>query len=270
MPRYLLPGLLFSALSLTACGGGGGSFGGTDPGIDPPISNPTNIAGVWKGTADFGDVTDTPVFLFTTADGSLRLVGLEFATQARGDIDLPIDDNLNGSASFAANVTVFESQDFFLGTSIVTENCALTADITEASSLSGRYLCQDALNQTGEFITEYAALNATDAAFPVVSGTWTAANESFSFTVDDQGNITDGAFIKDGATTCSVTGSATPIEGENLYRLVFILSEGNCGVLTGTYSGLGTIAEIADAPDRFILQADNNELIFSYQLFSNQ
>ena len=261
MPRYLLPSLLIGALSITACGGGGGSFGGENPDIEPPISNPTNIAGVWEGTASFGDDTSGPVILFTTADGSLRLVGLEFATQARGDIDLAIDDNLDGSAMFDANVTVFESQDFFVGTSIVTENCMLDATVTEAKSLAGKFLCEDDPNNTGNFTAGYPALNATDASFAAVRGTWTAPDASLSVTFNDEGIITGGAFIKDSTTSCSVTGNATPITDENLYRLVFLLSADNCGVLAGTYNGLGTITD-----NRFILQADNSELIFSYQL----
>lgn len=249
----------------------------------------TPLAGVWTGFAvDSADPNadndlDQPIFMFTTDSGELRLVALDSAIQASGGFNpLLIDDDLMGTASLEAIVTAFTPQGFFVGDTIEIGNCVLDVVITRTTplvpstddTLTGDYVCDDDPNNSfGSIDTDYSSINDTESSAETIAELWysekTVGNGSpeLSLNIDSDGNII-GDFLLNDLRTCSWTGTATPIPGDNLYDVVFTLDPVNCGVLTDTYNGLGTIVT-EGTQKRLILQANSDALIFAYALVPN-
>ena len=248
-------------------------LGGEGPDIEPPINNPTKISGVWTGTTrdSSNDLTaDSPILIFTTSNGAMRLVTLEFAIQASGRIDSKtIVDDFSGTATFMADLLAFAPQGFFFGDNTVTVSCPTDVTVVGEKTLSGVYDCKDSDKNSGVFNTSYSVANDTLASAEIISGTWTSNNESLSITVDTEGKIL-GTLQTPNLVSCNWTGEATRIPEDNLYNLNFSLAAEDCGSFAGNYSGLGTIFEIANGQDRLVFQADSGNIILANELFSDQ
>jgi hypothetical protein len=270
MIKHLLPGLVTSALLLTACGSGDSSLGG---GNEVVIPVPTKISGVWTGStrdSSSGLTANSPILIFTTSTGDMRIVALEFAIQARGIIDLDtLDDNFAGTADFAADLLAFAPQGFFFGDNVVTVSCAADVTVVGKQTLIGTYDCKDSDNNSGIFNTSYSVANNTLASAETISGTWTSEDQSLSITVDAEGKIL-GTLQTPNLVSCNWTGNATRIPEENLYNLNFSLAAENCGSFAGNYSGLGTVFENTVGQDRLVFQADSGSIILANELFSDQ
>jgi hypothetical protein len=274
MPKHIQLGLLATSLLLAACGSDDASLaGGDDPVIRPPIPVPTKISGVWTGTtrdSSQGLTADETILIFTTGDGVIRIVALEFAIQARGSFDLEgVADDFKGTAEFTADLIAFAPQGFFFGDNTVTVDCAANVTVVGKQTLDGTYDCKDSDSNRGVFSTTYSDANDTLASAEIVSGTWNSEDQSLVLSVDEAGRIL-GTLQLPNQVSCNWTGDVIPVPEDNLYSFNFSLAAENCGSFAGNYVGLGTIIEIPNAPDRLVFQADSGRLILANELFSNQ
>jgi hypothetical protein len=239
--------MIIFALALSACGDS--SIQGDDGNVEPPILIPTQIGGIWEGTAtdSISALTPKDIQILTTEDGQFRLVS-NFAVQAVGMVVLREDDDeiddLDGT------VTAFAPQGFFFSDGAETSGCTIEAVLEERAKIEGSYSCNTATDtDSGTFSAAYQSIYEQDSSIARVEGVW--ANSGLTVTIDNEGGIS-GQF----SNGCFVTGgmAGTIDQNFNLYSL-------NITVDLPLPDGGGTCAELAEPTTDYLglafLETDN-------------
>ena len=252
MKNKLLSSLIVFA-TLTACGGGGG--GGTAPAPPaspaPPAPVPTNAGGIWEGTSNTsglilnfaGVVTENGEGRFFDDNGTQYIVS-----------------NISGNdGSVTLNFTAVAQFGFvFLDGSTVTTG-SLTGTVIEQTSFTGNFSV--ATGESGTISLTYNPIYERDSSFSKLEGLWDENGFGIlSFNAD-------GSFFEQDTFGCVFDGQASIIDPAfNVYSLNMTVSLCGAGV-DGQYTGLGVLTDFASTDDTFILQMNDDDLIFTTSLF---
>jgi len=241
-------GIIVLTMLLAACGGGGSDAGTENPGTTPTPDQ--KLGGLWIGTTtnnlEPGIVSD--LFAISTDDGRVRFI---------------TDDGIQGKASVTANgnqlsgtMTQFTPDGYVFnnGQTVATGN--LSGTVSERNSFSGDWTLST--GEFGDFTFIYDQLHTVGSSLGTVQGTWTGFDgfgiPDTSITISAAGSITG-----QDAYGCVYSGSISIIDAQfNVYELAVGVS--NCGVVNGSYSGLGAYDNAARL---FVYQVDNSNYILT-------
>lgn len=237
-----------TSLFLFACGGGGGGGGTTPPPPPPPPA--TNAGGIWTGTASSDDQT-LELMGVVTEDGDGRFIaetGVQYVFEGvsgnGGDLDVDF-------TAIAPSGFVFDD-----GSTVTTGT--LSGTVSERSSLTADYTL--ATGEAGSVSMTYDEAYERDSSLDKLTGNW---DEEFGVVAFDA----NGEFFEQDTFGCVFEGQASIIdENFNVYALTMTVSFCGAGV-DGDYSGLGIMIDTTDTDDTFIVQMNNDQLIFTTTLF---
>ena len=232
-------------LLLTACGGGGS---GTTSAPPAPVS--TNVGGIWEGTSN----TDGMILEFHgvfTETGEGRFYDDRGTQYIVGNVS---GNDGNVTMNFTA-ITQFGN--VFLDGSTVTTG-TITGTIVERVSFVGDFSV--ATGESGTISLTYDALYDRDSSLTKLEGSWDE---------DGYGILTfnaDGTFFEQDSFGCVFDGQASIIDPDyNVYALAMTVSLCGAG-FDGQYAGLGVLTDLNVTDDWFIVQMNNDTLIFTTSL----
>ncbi|WP_438390816.1 hypothetical protein [Caballeronia sp. DA-9] len=238
-----------TALTLSACGGGGSDNSGAVSFAQPDTSGGV-AQGFYEGADTAGDVVngvalDTGVFYFVYANQTSNTLGLVQGTASRA----------NGP------LTSTDARNYVIAQNIVTpENIAFS--FVAQSSLNGTITPVASGSTPVNFTTQYSAAYDLAPNLAAIAGTYTAeagsikGGESVSVTI-----AASGAVSGRGTSGCVFTGTATPHGSKNVYDVTVTFGGLPCiyanrtltGILAVNNNALLAIAPLADRSDAFVL-----------------
>lgn len=235
--------------SMTACGGGGG--GGTPaPAAVPvpiPVPVPTNAAGIWEGTSNTSGTILS--FAGVVAENGLSRFIDDNETQY-------IVSNISGNdGNITLTFTAIAQFGFrFLDGSTVTTG-SLTGSVIERSSITGDYSI--ATGESGSISLTYNSDYERESSIDKLVGSWDE-NSFGILTVDP-----DGSFFEQDSFGCVFAGQISIIDSRySVYSLSMNISLCGAG-WDGDYTGLGTLTDNLATDDFFIVQMNDDTLIFT-------
>lgn len=221
---------------LTACGGGGGSSGGASVTPPPVIAN-ADPGGIWYGYASNTTRGETyEVVGVSISSGELRFIDSQ-GVQYHGSMQV---SGTSFNASFRAIAPLGE---YFVNGGTVLAG-TMTGSISQRRSLDGSY--QMSSGERGTVSLLFDDLYQRPSGQSLMTGTWIDVDND-TYSIDSTGRI----FGQD-SFGCVYSGDAGVIDARyNAYR--FNLTVSNCGVVNGTYAGLGVLQDWQSVGDNRLL-----------------
>ncbi|MCP4486331.1 MAG: hypothetical protein GY820_03290 [Gammaproteobacteria bacterium] len=236
--RAACAGLIFFGLivfGLPGCGGGGGSGNTVTADVAGNYTGSASVKMADNSTAL--EIADLRAFVY----GS-RIMAMGLLDNAASFVLYDIQISSISGSSYEAVATVYKAAEY-----LATAN--VSGNITAGVSLSGTFAGSGIANGTFSVAADEFA-NAGAAGLDVIGGAsykgpLNTGSSDLAFDIDADGNVESTATpinaIK--MTGCALVADSklTPIAGENLYDLVFVLSGCDDSTVNGTYTGLVTI-----------------------------
>lgn len=221
--------MVFSLLTLTACGGGGGGDNSdtADASSDSsPEVTPASPDGIWHGTfTEAGTTYDLNAIVY---DNYLYAYSTSGNTLYEGKVFLS-GENLSGT------INVYQINGGFVGTNTV------SGTVVTGKSISGR--TQDNTTFSLTYDNDYERASSLN----TVSGIWSITEGNYTETITIQA---DGTLDGSNTNGCAYTGSVSvPDSKINVYKIVITASL--CGIYNGTYTGLGSLDDLNSTNDVF-------------------
>jgi hypothetical protein len=233
------------AATLTACGGGGG--GSDDSGGNPaPQPIPQSASGAWVGTLEQGSSIINDLYCLAAETGDLACMFFDpsngnFAGGAWGTIQV------NGGNQVSGSGTSYAAQGYQLADGSSVAAFSITGGtVSEGNTLE---LTTNSAGAAGSISATYDQLYDRGSSLANVAasyGSFSFDGQPASFSVDSQGEL-----FSQTQSGCIANGQVSIIDGQfNAYGIDVEIS--NCGVVDGTYQGLGITADFAATNDQFI------------------
>lgn len=233
MRKTMLLGL---AALVSACGGGSGGSSAPPAAAAPPPP-PASPAGIWSGTASLGGSVVNELACLVAANNQL---GCLLVDPANGRLA----GGLTGSVSVSGASSVGGS-----GTGYTTNGYVFAngAHVSPFTITSGTIAARNTLSFAATLAANNYSVSATfDARYDRPSSLATVAGVYDFFAVEGVAAsfsiTTAGALFSQAANGCVANGTVAVIDAaKNGYTVNVTLS--SCGVLNGTYNGLGVMTD---------------------------
>jgi len=216
--------ILFAAMVVVSCGGGGSST---------PSADPTGYYGVIGTMTTIDNETSMSVTSSMTQGIAENNQILIFSSDGKFLFDIHVS-SITGN-NFTGTAKAFEMS----GSQQVTADLKVTGTITQGSSIKGTLSGTAAFGQ-GTFSLIY---NNQMGAIPALASNWKFTDTNFSnnidFSTDGTGAIASGPTAPTGFfANCSVNpvGITTEIGSSKIYKVALTLGGATCGV-AGDYTG---------------------------------
>ncbi|MGV7240851.1 hypothetical protein [Caballeronia sp. M23-90] len=239
-----------AALTLSACGGGGGSDNSAPVNFVQPDTSGGVAQGFYSGTDNAGDVVtgivlDTGVYYFLYVNQTSNTLGLVQGTASRANGPLNSTDARN----------------YVIGLNSVTpDNIAFS--LVAQSSLNGTITPVASGSTKVTFTTQYRTVYDQTPNLEAIAGTYTGVagsikgGESVSVTITPAGAVSGL-----GTSGCVFTGTVAPHGSKNVYDATVTFGGAPClspnktltGVLAVNDNTILAAAPLADRSDAFVL-----------------